>query len=196
MRITTIILSIFFLCLISQERIYANDFYVGIKGGFGINYTGYPDSTDDTINNTDAILSPSAGLALEYRHYFKKTGLHLGFGLELDALYQSRGGSFTSGIVRSQYLGIPFVGRFWVGRYFHVGGGINYQYLLKSNSSAVRDINFELLGELGFSAGLTDHLNATLDLRFYGGVLNYTNNSSTSYKTRSGEIMIGLMYNL
>jgi len=167
---------------------------VGVKGGFNLTY--YQLSEYD---NSSKLLGAGGGAFLDLIIVDLEM---LGFGIEVDVMYQKRDGEFFSGEERIKYLGIPVILKIHAMKNIvNFGVGINYQQLQSAKYKSVtdnniKDTNFEFVATIGFAYPIVPKVLITGDLRAYAGVLNVNKDSSYPFETRSVDFMLGLGFSV
>jgi len=184
-------LIIFNFIFLSLTELYSLNLKAGVKGGMGINWT--QKSADD---DTGAIIGATGGTAFEIGGPIGQQNEFIAWGLEVNALYQERGGEFITGNGEVRYLGVPVILKLDFIPIYYMGMGLNYQKKISSTISNLKENNLEFIMLIGFDTSITKNLDFVFDFRFYAGLLNYSADPSNTIKTQSIELLFGVMYKI
>ncbi len=163
---------------------------LGFKGGLGI---GQVFISNDNIRG--GIFSPIGGIAFDLTSAVLNSK-SIRWGIELDVMYQERGGEFNGYNERINYLGFPLILKFGLRDLYFIGLGLNYQRKLASATYRVKDDNLEFVLQLGIERPIAEDLFFVFDMRWNMGLLDYSKEVSETYYTFSYEFLFGLMFKL
>ncbi len=177
------------IMLFSQADLFAQKVYFGLKGGAGIANLQYSETTSSLSQDTTrSRLAPEVGAFVEIE-------INPEFSVELDAMYQQRGGKFTNGTLKLDYVGLtPFFKWYPTGGSgndlfgFYAGLGVSFQFLANGTFNGLEDTTLEEFNVsiplgLGFFIAMTERMDFVFDFRVDFGI---TNISTSGGVARSG----------
>ncbi|MDH5681453.1 MAG: PorT family protein [Spirochaetota bacterium] len=194
------------ISLLWHSDLFSLETRVGAKGGVGLSYSlsefAYYDSfsvLQKVSEPTEVIFTANGGLFVEL--YFEISS-GFGFAVELDFLYQKRGGDFLNVRERITYLGMPVLVKGYLADTMFFGIGFNTQVMLDSSiidftspgyRSKVDSSNVEFVVAIGAALPALEFLNLTVEARYYYGITNYSTRTNDNLNTRAVEFMAGIM---
>ncbi|GMT49817.1 MAG: hypothetical protein IEMM0008_1356 [bacterium] len=175
--------------LVSHADVFALKAYFGLKAGAGIANLQYSETTSSLSQDTTrSRLAPEIGA-------FVEIGITPEWAVELDLMYQQRGGKFTNGTLKLDYIGLsPFFKWYPIGGRdndlfgFYLGLGASFQFLADATFKGVEDTTIEEFNvsiPLGFGIfiAMTERMDFIFDFRADFGI---TNVSTSGGAARSG----------
>jgi len=197
---------LFILTVFYHTDLFAMETRVGLKGGVGLSYSLSEYTYYDSVSvlqkisePTDVIFTGNGGLGVELLFEITEG---FAIAMELDFLYQKRGGNFVNVRERITYLGMPLLVKGYLADTIFFGVGTNVQIMLDSAvfdyslpgyRSTVDSSNVEFVVAIGASLPALPYLYLTVEARYYYGVTNYSTRSQEDLNTRAVDFMAGIM---
>ncbi len=208
------ILIVMAFLVLSHAELFALKAYVGLKGGAGVANLQYSETTSSLSKDTTrSRLVPEIGA-------FVEVGITPEWSVELNAMYQQRGGKFTNGTLKLDYVGLaPFFKWYPTGGGnndlfgFYLGLGASFQFLNNatfngSEDTTIEEFNVSIPLGFGVFIAMTERMDFIFDFRADFGITNISTSGGvarsggTSFtvdediRTRAYTVSLGFRYRL
>ncbi|HEO64305.1 MAG TPA: PorT family protein [Spirochaetes bacterium] len=202
------------IMLFSQADLFALKAYFGLKGGAGIANLQYSETTFSLSKDTTrSRLAPEIGA-------FVEIGITPEWAVELDIMYQQRGGKFTNGTLKLDYVGLsPFFKWYPTGGGnndlfgFYLGLGASFQFLADATfngfeDTTIEEFNVSIPLGFGFFIAMTERMDFIFDFRADFGITNISTSGGVArsggsvptvdedIRTRAYTVSLGFRYRL